>query len=407
MSAGPALDDEGIDRPSAPRRRRPALPVVRPGARGARRGSAAGRAARAAAPPPPTRPRTQELDRAYAGWYRPDAGRFSGPGDALLRRSRGALARRLDRDRAAGAGARRRRRRRRPARRARAATAARRSASSAQSTRPDVVAAELAEVEGRVGRDRLLALARAPARRPAAALGRAARRSRPSGVLVMAMPNADSLQARAFGDRWLALDLPRHLVHVPAQALVARLRRARAARRAREPPARRPGRVRLAARARRLAARRTPTSMTRSAGPRRAARRCHAARARPPTLAAAAVAAARRRCRRRSPRPPLRRGGTHLRRGAPCLSSPPSGKVDRRDAGAATRRGRSSATVAAIPREWVDEVILVDDKSTDETVELARALADPRHLAPPQRRLRRQPEDLLPARRSSATPTSW
>ena len=32
-------------------------------------------------------------------------------------------------------------------------------------------------------------------------------------------------------------------------------------------------------------------------------------------------------------------------------------------------------TVSAIPREWVDEVILVDDKSTDNTVELARGLA--------------------------------
>ena len=33
-----------------------------------------------------------------------------------------------------------------------------------------------------------------------------------------------SLQARAFGDRWLHLDLPLHLVHVPAPALLARLR---------------------------------------------------------------------------------------------------------------------------------------------------------------------------------------
>jgi glycosyltransferase involved in cell wall biosynthesis len=31
-------------------------------------------------------------------------------------------------------------------------------------------------------------------------------------------------------------------------------------------------------------------------------------------------------------------------------------------------------TVSAIPRNWVDEIILVDDKSTDETVELARRL---------------------------------
>jgi glycosyltransferase involved in cell wall biosynthesis len=35
-------------------------------------------------------------------------------------------------------------------------------------------------------------------------------------------------------------------------------------------------------------------------------------------------------------------------------------------------------TVAAIPTDWVDEVILVDDKSTDETVALARDL--PVHL---------------------------
>ena len=32
------------------------------------------------------------------------------------------------------------------------------------------------------------------------------------------------------------------------------------------------------------------------------------------------------------------------------------------------------ATVAGIPAEWVDEIILVDDKSTDDTVELARDL---------------------------------
>ena len=35
-------------------------------------------------------------------------------------------------------------------------------------------------------------------------------------------------------------------------------------------------------------------------------------------------------------------------------------------------------TVASIPRDWVDEIVLVDDHSTDETVELARRL--PVHL---------------------------
>jgi len=60
--------------------------------------------------------------------------------------------------------------------------------------------------------------------RPAEALATAAGLLDHDGVLVVAVPNSDSLQARAFGDRWLALDLPRHLVHIPARALLARLR---------------------------------------------------------------------------------------------------------------------------------------------------------------------------------------
>jgi SAM-dependent methyltransferase len=46
----------------------------------------------------------------------------------------------------------------------------------------------------------------------------------PNGVMIIAMPNPASLQAHLFGDRWLALDLPRHLVHVPARTLLDRLR---------------------------------------------------------------------------------------------------------------------------------------------------------------------------------------
>jgi hypothetical protein len=43
----------------------------------------------------------------------------------------------------------------------------------------------------------------------------------PRGVLLIAVPNLDSWQARLFGDRWFHLDLPRHLVHLPASALRA------------------------------------------------------------------------------------------------------------------------------------------------------------------------------------------
>ncbi|HKP90806.1 MAG TPA: methyltransferase domain-containing protein, partial [Thermoleophilaceae bacterium] len=60
-------------------------------------------------------------------------------------------------------------------------------------------------------------------RAPGAALEHAAGLLREGGSLVVAAPNAASLQARAFGDRWLALDLPRHLVHIPARALLRRL----------------------------------------------------------------------------------------------------------------------------------------------------------------------------------------
>jgi hypothetical protein len=63
-------------------------------------------------------------------------------------------------------------------------------------------------------------------RTPGRALDHAAALLTRRGVLVVALPNAGSLQARAFGDRWLALDLPRHLAHIPARALLERLRAA-------------------------------------------------------------------------------------------------------------------------------------------------------------------------------------
>jgi SAM-dependent methyltransferase len=60
-------------------------------------------------------------------------------------------------------------------------------------------------------------------RRPVRALRHAAALVVPGGVLVVAVPNAASLQARLFGDRWLALDLPRHLVHLTLPALLSQI----------------------------------------------------------------------------------------------------------------------------------------------------------------------------------------
>ena len=71
----------------------------------------------------------------------------------------------------------------------------------------------------------------------------------PGGVLVVAVPNAASLQARTFGDRWLHLDVPRHLVHIEPAGAGVRDRGGRVPGHASELPAGRSGRVRLAARA--------------------------------------------------------------------------------------------------------------------------------------------------------------
>ncbi len=60
-------------------------------------------------------------------------------------------------------------------------------------------------------------------RDPGKQLAAAAARLQPDGVLAIAVPNIDSVQARLFGERWLALDLPRHLVHLSTEALLERL----------------------------------------------------------------------------------------------------------------------------------------------------------------------------------------
>jgi SAM-dependent methyltransferase len=168
-------------------------------------------------------PSDAELERAYGDWYRPEAGaRFALFGDALLRRSRGRLAARIDQiappgpvlDVGAGDGtlidA--------LARRGRSATGLER-----HSRRPDVHDRAIEDVGG--GWAAIVfwhALEHLPD--PGRAITTAARLLAPRGVLLIAVPNTDRLQARAFGDRWLALDLPRHLVHLSKRALTERLR---------------------------------------------------------------------------------------------------------------------------------------------------------------------------------------
>ena len=166
-------------------------------------------------------PSESDLDAAYGSWYRPSSGRFSGIGDAVLRRTRGRLARRLDRvappgpvlDVGAGDGA----LLDALAARGRAALGLERKA-----TRPDVRAASLEDIDTAWA---AIVFWHSLEHLPNAGeeIDRAAELLANHGVLVVTVPNPASLQARVFGDRWLALDLPRHLVHIPASALIDRL----------------------------------------------------------------------------------------------------------------------------------------------------------------------------------------
>jgi SAM-dependent methyltransferase len=167
-------------------------------------------------------PDEEQLRDAYGAWYRPESGRFSGLGDAILRRTRGRLARRLHRiapsgpvlDVGAGDGA-----------LLDALHATGRDAIGLERTsrRADIREADITEVDGEwaaiVFWHSLEHLPQA-----ALALERAASLLRPGGIQVVAVPNSSSLQAQVFGDRWLAWDLPRHLVHLTSAALQSRLR---------------------------------------------------------------------------------------------------------------------------------------------------------------------------------------
>lgn len=164
-------------------------------------------------------PGDEQLAAAYAPWYRPEGGRFSGIGDAVLRRTRSALAGRLHKvlppgpvlDVGAGDGT-----------LVGAFLRHGREAAGvdpyAPASGPHVRAVELEDMTGTWSAV-IFWHSLEHLRRPARALEHAAALVAPGGVLVVAVPNAASLQARLFGDRWLALDLPRHLVHLTPAAL--------------------------------------------------------------------------------------------------------------------------------------------------------------------------------------------
>lgn len=158
-------------------------------------------------------PGERELSAAYGEWYRPAAGpRFSFLGDAILGRTRGLLAARIDEiappgpilDVGAGDGT--------------LISALRARGRETLGLERGAVAADMSEepIEAIEGKWAAVifwhSLEHLP--RPGDAIGEAARLLVPGGVIAVAVPDDSSLQARVFGERWLHLDLPRHLCHL-------------------------------------------------------------------------------------------------------------------------------------------------------------------------------------------------
>ncbi len=167
------------------------------------------------------RPTDEQLEVAYGAWYRPPSGRFSGPGDYILRLSRGHLARRVDRlapaggviDVGAGDGT-------------LVDALLRRGRETLGTERvgtgPFIKGLDIAEVSGDwaavVFWHSLEHLSH-----PADALAHAVKLLKPGGLLVIAIPNARSIQTRVFRQDWFGLDMPRHLVHLNERSLRTRL----------------------------------------------------------------------------------------------------------------------------------------------------------------------------------------
>lgn len=171
------------------------------------------------------RPDEEEIEAAYGDWYRPSSGegRYHFAGDAILGRTRGILAGHLDEiappgpilDVGAGEGtlldA--------LVRRGRRATGLERGAK-----RHDFLDLPIEKVERGEGWAAVVfwhSLEHLP--EPRTAIRESARLLGPGGVLIVAVPNSESIQAQLFGDRWLHLDIPRHLVHLSTRALTGGL----------------------------------------------------------------------------------------------------------------------------------------------------------------------------------------
>lgn len=169
--------------------------------------------------PPPD---AGELARAYDDWYRPEhEARFSFAGDAILGRTRGLLASRIDAiappgpvlDVGAGDGT-----------LVDALRARGRDTTGVERNprRTDFRDTPLSEIEGEWAAVVFWhSLEHLP--EPGEAVAQTARLLKPGGIVAIAVPNTASLQAEAFGDRWLHLDLPRHLVHLSTTSLTTGL----------------------------------------------------------------------------------------------------------------------------------------------------------------------------------------
>ena len=168
-------------------------------------------------------PSEAELAEAYGDWYRPKTGRRFFLGfDALLARSRALLAARIDGlappgpvlDVGAGDGT---------LVDALSARGRETTGIERKPVRDDFLDMSVADVEGEWAAVIFWhSLEHLPD--PSEAIRHAARLVVPGGIVAVAVPNNDSLQARIFGDRWLHLDLPRHLVHLSTRSLERGLR---------------------------------------------------------------------------------------------------------------------------------------------------------------------------------------